>query len=115
MSTRDGEFETIARELLSREYGPDHPAARHRFTLSFLTTTHEHQVREIGDAIRRAVTESTAHLENLGTENVDLRVRLARLHTENADLKDGLEACEGRLERVQRECDALLVAKNEAP
>lgn len=39
--------ETRARELLSREYGKDHPAARHGFTLSFLTTSYEHRVREL--------------------------------------------------------------------
>lgn len=73
MSDPTDEEKAKAREILDREYGKDHPAARHSFTLTFMTTSHEHRVSELAralaDAREKALEEAaaTAELEPLNT------------------------------------------------
>lgn len=54
--------EARARELIDREYGKDHPAARSPFAVTFRTTTHEHQVRELTKAFQEVRAERDAEL-----------------------------------------------------
>ena len=48
----DEHFLSIARSLLNREYGKDHPSARHDFTITFATTSRVHQEREVATLLR---------------------------------------------------------------
>jgi hypothetical protein len=61
-------LQELARELLDREYGRDHPAARHQFTLTFRSTTYEHQLRELTDLLHRVRNEAFAEMAGGGAK-----------------------------------------------
>jgi hypothetical protein len=60
-----------ARELVSREYGKDHPAARSPFTVTFRTTTLEHQLCDIAQALAEARREGFAECREAAARLVD--------------------------------------------
>lgn len=67
--------ERRAQNLLGRDYGKDHPAARHHFELSFMTTSHNHRVRELATefaAVRHERDASISALLQVAVEAIRL-------------------------------------------
>lgn len=91
--------EQRARNLLSREYGKDHPAARHNATLTFITTSFEHKVRELAAEFIAVRNETKAELTAILGDDpvgrakalVQQHERLARLHNDAGTTAEQLD------------------------
>ncbi len=104
--------ESAAIELLNREYGKDHPAARHGATVTFLTTTYAHQVRELTGALEQQYQAGRASLAKVKLDSYEegRRFELANCRRNYAA---GLAAKDARIAELEAK-NAKLEAKVEA-
>jgi chromosome segregation ATPase len=96
--------EARARELLNREYGKDHSAARHQFTITFRTTTYEHQVRELTEAFAARAEQA---LESL-------RDRIATIADEAGEGLQPVQSADESLTHIEHVISRLHDSRREA-